>query len=257
MGCRRSNLRKNMQKWELSSSLYAKWKVITDWLVAQDNPPKSYRLFPFNSEQELLDFKKDFQKATGISLGKYIRLKRVDYLLNQQEEKFQNQLNAYYIETPLGRMLAIFTQKGLCLLEFCDRKMLESELLALRKNLKTNFIFQSNQQAVQLENELNEYFFGKRKTFGIPLDLIGTAFQKSVWNLLLNIPYGHTKTYKEQAISLGNLNAIRAVAGANGRNQISILVPCHRVIGADGKLVGYGGGVERKRFLLDLENRHK
>lgn len=87
--------------------------------------------------------------------------------------------------------------------------------------------------------------------------MIGTEFQKSVWNLLLNIPYGQTKTYKDQAISLGNLNAIRAVAGANGRNQISILVPCHRVIGADGKLVGYGGGIDRKRFLLDLEKKHQ
>lgn len=246
-----------MQKLELSPSLYDKWKTITDWLVAQHNPPKSYRSFPFNSEQELLDFKKDFQKSMGISLGKYIRLKRINHLLNQPEEKLQNQLHAHYFETPLGTMLAIFTPKGLCLLEFCDRKMLESELLALRKNAKANFVFQLNQQVEELERELNEYFLGKRKTFGIPLDLIGTEFQKSVWNLLLNIPYGQTKTYKNQAISLGNLNAIRAVAGANGRNQISILVPCHRVIGADGKLVGYGGGIDRKRFLLDLEKKHQ
>ena len=93
----------------------------------------------------------------------------------------------------------------------------------------------------------------ERKNFSIPLDIIGTEFQKSVWQALLNIPYGSTSSYKLQAESMGKLSAIRAIAAANGRNQISIIIPCHRVIGSDGDLVGYGGGVDRKRALLKLE----
>lgn len=242
-----------MQIWDIASALPSQWKKVVDWLASQDNPPKSYRLFPFDSEAELLAFKKDFQKALGISLGKYVRLKRVDYLLHQTNEKFKHTLNVNYIETPLGKMLAIFSEKGLCLLEFGDRKMLESELLALQKNLKANFIFQTNEQSIQLSEELDEYFAGKRKRFSIPLDMIGTEFQISVWQALLNIPYGSTSSYKLQAESMGKLSAIRAVAAANGRNQISIIIPCHRVIGSDGNLVGYGGGIERKRTLLKLE----
>lgn len=242
-----------MQIWDIASALPSQWKKVVDWLASQDNPPKSYRLFPFDSEAELLEFKKDFQKALGISLGKYVRLKRVDYLLHQTNEKFKHTLNVNYIETPLGKMLAIFSEKGLCLLEFGDRKMLESELLALQKNLKANFIFQTNEQSIQLSEELDEYFAGKRKRFSIPLDMIGTEFQISVWQALLNIPYGSTSSYKLQAESMGKLSAIRAVAAANGRNQISIIIPCHRVIGSDGNLVGYGGGIERKRALLKLE----
>lgn len=242
-----------MQIWDIVSALPSQWKTIADWLVTQNNPPKSYSLFPFNSEAELLVFKKDFQKALGISLGKYVRLRRVDYLLHQINEKFKQTLSANYIETPLGEMLAIFSEKGLCLLEFCDRKMLESELLALQKNLKANFIFQTTGQSIQLTQELSEYFAGERKNFSIPLDIIGTEFQKSVWQALLNIPYGSTSSYKLQAESMGKLSAIRAIAAANGRNQISIIIPCHRVIGSDGDLVGYGGGVDRKRALLKLE----
>ncbi|QHB17223.1 methylated-DNA--[protein]-cysteine S-methyltransferase [Mannheimia pernigra] len=224
-----------MQIWDIVSALPSQWKTIADWLVTQNNPPKSYSLFPFNSEAELLVFKKDFQKALGISLGKYVRLRRVDYLLHQINEKFKQALSANYIETPLGEML-------------------ESELLALQKNLKANFIFQTTEQSIQLTQELSEYFAGERKNFSIPLDIIGTEFQKSVWQALLNIPYGSTSSYKLQAESMGKLSAIRAIAAANGRNQISIIIiPCHRVIGSDGDLVGYGGGVDRKRALLKLE----
>lgn len=106
-----------------------------------------------------------------------------------------------------------------------------------------------------LEAQVNEYFSGERKEFDVPLHLVGSDFQKSVWNALLAIPYGETRSYKQQSLLLGNEKAIRAVAGANGDNGIAIIVPCHRVIGEDGSLTGYGGGLQRKKWLLDLERR--
>ncbi|MEG0697363.1 MAG: methylated-DNA--[protein]-cysteine S-methyltransferase, partial [Algoriella sp.] len=107
----------------------------------------------------------------------------------------------------------------------------------------------------QLETELNDYFEGNLTQFTIPFDFIGTDFQKKVWNELIKIPFGETKSYKEQAIAVGDLLAIRAVANANGKNKIAILVPCHRVIGSDGSLTGYAGGKKRKQFLLELESK--
>ncbi len=105
------------------------------------------------------------------------------------------------------------------------------------------------------QRQLDEYFAGSRKRFDVKLDLLGTTFQKSVWNALLTIPFGETRTYGEIAKALGNANAMRAVGAANGRNPIPIIVPCHRVIGASGALTGFGGGLETKAHLLDLERR--
>lgn len=102
--------------------------------------------------------------------------------------------------------------------------------------------------------QLNEYFDGRRRQFSLPLAPEGSLFQKRVWQLLTEIPYGRTRTYGELADQLGDRKVIRAVGSANGRNPISIIVPCHRVIGADGSLTGYAGGLERKKFLLELEN---
>lgn len=104
--------------------------------------------------------------------------------------------------------------------------------------------------------QINEYFEGKRKEFDLPLRLEGTEFQKSAWNALLAIPYGETRSYKDIAKTVGNEKAVRAVGMANNRNPISIIVPCHRVIGSDGKLVGYGGGMEAKEMLLALEREN-
>ena len=103
--------------------------------------------------------------------------------------------------------------------------------------------------------QLGEYFSGTRKTFGLSLDLIGTAFQLAAWEALLKIPHGQTRSYGEQAAMIDNAKAVRAIGLANGRNPVSIIVPCHRVIGKNGTLTGYGGGLERKRFLLELEQR--
>ena len=102
--------------------------------------------------------------------------------------------------------------------------------------------------------QLAEYLHGERKVFDLPLDPDGTDFQKRVWNMLLTIPYGKTLSYAQMAEKLGNPKVIRAAASANGKNPISIVIPCHRVIGSDGSLVGYGGGLENKKFLLELEN---
>ena len=102
--------------------------------------------------------------------------------------------------------------------------------------------------------EMNEYFEGKRKTFDIPLLMVGTAFQKSVWNGLLAVPYGTTASYLKLSKNIGNEKAVRAVASANGANAISILIPCHRIIGSNGNLVGYAGGLPAKKKLLELEN---
>lgn len=119
--------------------------------------------------------------------------------------------------------------------------------------MRGQFIFQENEQTQLLRQELDLYFQGRLKGFATPLETIGTAFQQLVWDALLTIPYGETRSYKEQAQQLGNPKAIRAVAAANGQNKVSILIPCHRVIGSDGKLTGYAGGLNRKQSLLALE----
>ncbi|WP_290799124.1 bifunctional transcriptional activator/DNA repair enzyme AdaA [Flavihumibacter sp. UBA7668] len=173
--------------------------------------------------------------------------------LSPSQSKTAGMIDCKRIETPLGTMLACATSKGICLLEFSDRRMLETELVYLSKRLNATILQGSNPHFELLEKELAEYFEGKLKTFTTPIDLIGSPFQLEVWNQLLTIPFGKTRSYKEQADALGKPLAIRAVANANGLNKISIIVPCHRVIGSDGSLTGYGGGLWRKEKLLQLE----
>jgi len=157
------------------------------------------------------------------------------------------------IPTPLGPMLAGATGEGICLLEFVDRRMLETQLRRIRKAFKAELVPGASGHFDDLKSQLMEYFEGGRKDFTVPLVLTGTPFQKKVWSILRTIPYGSTRSYKEQAKLIGNPNAVRAVARANGDNKIAIIIPCHRVIGASGDLVGYGGGLWRKRYLLNLE----
>lgn len=167
--------------------------------------------------------------------------------------RFVNVINIHRLTTPLGPMIAGATNEGICLLEFTDRRMLPFELKELRRLLKANLVYGHNKHFSALEGQLKEYFEGKRKQFDFPLITPGTEFQKSVWQQLITIPYGHTRSYEQQAIAINNLKAIRAVARANGFNRISIVIPCHRVIGKDGSLTGYGGGLWRKKWLLDFE----
>jgi AraC family transcriptional regulator, regulatory protein of adaptative response / methylated-DNA-[protein]-cysteine methyltransferase len=158
------------------------------------------------------------------------------------------------LDTPLGKMVACATDEGLCMLEFIDRRAFVTELKDLKRLLRATVEPGTNKHLKQVERELNEYFEGKRKKFEVALVTPGTEFQNKVWKKLLEIPHGETRSYKQQSIAVGNLGAIRAVGTANGANRISIVVPCHRVIGEDGNLTGYGGGLKRKRWLLDFES---
>jgi AraC family transcriptional regulator of adaptative response/methylated-DNA-[protein]-cysteine methyltransferase len=160
------------------------------------------------------------------------------------------------LTTPLGPMFAAATEKGICLLEFTDRRMLETEMKDLQKTLNATIIQGENEHISQVKTELDEYFAGKRQHFHVTLDPIGSSFQKKVWMTLMDIPYGKTISYTEQARSLQMPEAIRAVAASNGLNKIAIIIPCHRVIGSNGKLTGYGGGLERKRWLINHETEH-
>jgi AraC family transcriptional regulator of adaptative response/methylated-DNA-[protein]-cysteine methyltransferase len=157
--------------------------------------------------------------------------------------------------TPLGPMLAGGTDEGICLLEFIDRRMLETQVRRVSQRLNAEVLPGTCVHFAALQAQLEEYFAGRRRQFDLPLVLAGTDFQQKVWTILQEIPYGETRSYKQQAERLGKPEAIRAVARANGDNRISILIPCHRVIGANGELVGYGGGLWRKQYLLTLESR--
>jgi len=160
------------------------------------------------------------------------------------------------IETPLGEMVAGATGEGVCLLEFNDGKRAVSECRELEKLLKQPIEDGENEHLLLLRQELDEYFKGKLKEFTLPLVTPGTEFQQAVWKELLEIPYGTTRSYLEQANTLNISDSVRAVANANGMNRISIIIPCHRVIGSDGRLTGYGGGLKRKKWLLDHEKNH-
>ncbi len=165
-----------------------------------------------------------------------------------------NLLACAHIETPVGGMIAGATDAGLCLLEFLERPDLEGQFNRLRRH---GWKAEEGESPLfgPLRIQLNEYFEGSRQEFSLPLHTPGSEFQQAVWRELRKIPFGTTRSYKEQALALGDLQAIRAVAAANGANRIAIIIPCHRVIGADGKLVGYAGGLWRKQWLLNHERR--
>ena len=160
------------------------------------------------------------------------------------------------IETPLGEMVAGATDEGICLLEFIDRRMLPTEYKDLTRLLKTTLEQGDNIHLKSLRKQLDKYFSGELKEFTIPLVTPGTDFQQAVWKELLEIPYGTTRSYQEQANVLRRSDSVRAVANANGMNRISIIIPCHRVIGSNGRLTGYGGGLKRKKWLLDHEKKY-
>ncbi|MES2837836.1 MAG: methylated-DNA--[protein]-cysteine S-methyltransferase [Bacteroidota bacterium] len=166
-------------------------------------------------------------------------------------------LNITRIETPLAPMFACAVDDGICLLEFTDRQNLESELKSLLKLLNATIVPAENKHFDVLRKQLDEYFKGSRKKFELQLVTPGTAFQQQVWEELQTIPFGSTRSYKQQSIALKNPEAIRAVAHANGMNRIAIIIPCHRVIGSDGDLTGYAGGISKKKWLLNHEQEYK
>ena len=168
-------------------------------------------------------------------------------------------LLTHRLSTPLGDMLACASNTGLCLLEFAetpaDELRLQKALADLHRLLGATPTPGSNAPLRQVQQQLQEYFNGTRRNFSVALHMSGTAFQQRVWNGLLRIPYGQTVSYQEEAQAIHQPAAVRAVANANGANRMSIIIPCHRVIGKNGQLVGYGGGLARKQWLLQHEQR--
>ena len=155
--------------------------------------------------------------------------------------------------TPLGPMFVCATERGVCLLEFVDRRMLETEFSDLQRLLRAQIIAGQNAHTRLAEREIGEYCAGTRRAFTLALDTPGSDFQRRVWAALRQLPSGETTHYQALAESLNHPTAARAVAAANGANRIAIVIPCHRVIGKDGSMTGYGGGVARKAWLLAHE----
>ncbi|SFT79560.1 AraC family transcriptional regulator, regulatory protein of adaptative response / methylated-DNA-[protein]-cysteine methyltransferase [Kosakonia arachidis] len=155
--------------------------------------------------------------------------------------------------TPIGPMFVCATGRGVCLLEFVDRRMLETEFRDLQRLLKARIITGENAHTRQAEKEISEYFAGQRRQFSLALDLPGTDFQRHVWQGLQAVPYGETTYYQALAEQIDRPGALRAVAAANGANRVAIVIPCHRVIGKDGSMTGYGGGIARKAWLIAHE----
>jgi len=164
-------------------------------------------------------------------------------------------LFAQRIDTPLGAMIAVADDEGLRLLEFIDRRATERELSILRNRLRTNIVPGEHRYLTATRQQLADYFSGKKLEFEIPLAPVGSPFQLRAWEILRSIPVGETRSYSWMAKRLGDENARRAVGRANGTNMICIIIPCHRVIRADGTLCGYGGGLWRKKWLLEYERR--
>ena len=161
------------------------------------------------------------------------------------------------LTTPLGPMFVCATEKGICLLEFIDRPILEKEFKDLQKLLSAQIIAGENEHIKKAKQQLKEYFNGQRTTFDVPLHTPGTLFQNTYWRILQDIPFGETTIYQKLAEKMNKPKAVRAVGAANGQNRISIIIPCHRVLGKNGQLRGFGGGLERKQWLLDHEQQNK
>jgi len=168
---------------------------------------------------------------------------------------FDHSIFSTELKTPLGEMVACATDHGICLLEFKDRGTLTKQIRGVSSYFKKEIIQGQNLFLLQLQEQIDQYFNKRLKNFNLSLDMAGTDFQKSVWNALLEIPFGNTTSYLELSKKLGDPKAIRAVANANAANKIAIIIPCHRVIGSDGSLKGYAGGLWRKKHLLNIEDQ--
>ena len=166
----------------------------------------------------------------------------------------KNKINIQYYKTANTEFILGDFEGKLCMLDYRYRVKRETVDNRLQKALNAEYFEKDSDLLVQTRQEIDEYFQGKRKRFTVPLLMAGSEFQKSVWNALLQIPYGETASYLELSKSIKNEKAVRAVANANGANAISIIIPCHRIIGTNGKLTGYAGGLELKKKLLTIEN---
>ncbi|MBT4014594.1 MAG: methylated-DNA--[protein]-cysteine S-methyltransferase [Deltaproteobacteria bacterium] len=162
-------------------------------------------------------------------------------------------INIQYCKTKIGELILGSFEGKLCLLDFRYRKMRKTVDERIKKGLNAKFAENNTEIIEKTLAELDEYFHGNRKVFDVPLKMVGTDFQKRVWEALLRVPFGTTSTYLQLAKNIKNEKAVRAVAAANGANSMSIIIPCHRIIGSNGKLVGYAGGLPIKKQLLKLE----
>ena len=198
----------------------------------------------------------DAQLEAGYASGSGFR-EAVTKLIGESPAALRGRdlLRADWIETPIGPVLAVADRHALHLLEFCDRRALLTELARLRAVTRAAIAFGRFPPIDQMETELQHYFAGDGPRFVTPLALHGSVFVRAVWDQLLAIPPGATRSYAEVAQAVGQPQAVRAVARANGANQVAIVIPCHRVIGSDGALTGYGGGLWRKRWLIEHERR--
>jgi AraC family transcriptional regulator of adaptative response/methylated-DNA-[protein]-cysteine methyltransferase len=158
-----------------------------------------------------------------------------------------------WMESPVGPLIAAATSEGICLLEFTDRRMLGAQFQKLRRYFRCPIVPGENEHLQLLKQELGAYFAGEKRKFTVKLVYPGSAFQEKVWNELRTIPYGSTVSYEDIACRIGSSAAVRAVGHANGLNRIAIVIPCHRVVNKSGELGGYGGGLWRKKALLELE----
>ncbi|MEH0155153.1 methylated-DNA--[protein]-cysteine S-methyltransferase [Limibacter armeniacum] len=162
-------------------------------------------------------------------------------------------INIQHFNTSFGELILGDFQGEICICDWRYRKMRDTVDNRIKTALKAEFTESDTPLLSALRDQLSEYFQGTRNTFDLPLLLIGTDFQKTVWNELINVPYGKTETYLGLSRKLQNEKAIRAVASANGANSIAIIIPCHRIIGSNGELTGYAGGLNTKKKLLQLE----
>lgn len=196
-----------------------------------------------------------FETGAEALLAGYRPCKRCHPLHQEGKGPRQGAPVAYLaiIETPLGPMIAAVADRSLVMLEFGDRRMVPTQFKRLGHLLGCGFEVSEVPLHGKVRRQLGEFFGGKRRDFDLPIRAPGTPFQRSVWDELRRIPSGRTRSYAEQAAAIGRPAAVRAVARANGDNRIAIVIPCHRVIGSDGSLTGYGGGLWRKQDLLDRE----
>ncbi|MBC2605713.1 methylated-DNA--[protein]-cysteine S-methyltransferase [Pelagicoccus albus] len=197
----------------------------------------------------------DTQLDSGYDSGSGFRDAFAKIMGSAPQNKDATLLKAHWLDSPLGPILTVADEEGLILSEFTDRRGLEREIEKLRSRLKAAIVPGTNLILESIEAELAAYFAGELTEFKTPLKMIGSEFQKAVWKSLQRIPFGETRSYAKQAEAIGNPKAVRAVARANGMNQIAIVIPCHRVIGSDGSLTGYAGGLPRKQWLLEHESR--
>jgi len=163
------------------------------------------------------------------------------------------QIKIQYYKSPIGELLLGSYENNLCIADYRYRKMRTTVDSRIQKGLKSEYVEESSEVIKETIKQMEEYFNLERKEFTIPLLLVGTDFQKSVWQGLIETPFGTTCSYLELSKRIGNEKAVRAVASANGANSIAILVPCHRIIGSNGDLVGYAGGLDVKKRLLEIE----